>query len=98
MAQPKRHRPPERPIGGSRHNPRDRRFERLPLLVSAVAARRVPFGQRFGTFGRLAAVTAPRETRAMSLLLTQDLAVMGLLLSAILGVFALLRVTRPDPR
>lgn len=34
----------------------------------------------------------------MPLLLTQDLAVMGLLLSAILGVFAVLRVTRPDPR
>jgi hypothetical protein len=34
----------------------------------------------------------------MSLLLTQDLAVMGLLLSVILGVFAVLRVTRPDAR
>jgi hypothetical protein len=50
------------------------------------------------TFGTLAARRAFRETRTMSLLLTQDLAVMGLLLSAILGVFAVLRVTRPDPR
>lgn len=41
MAPPKRRRLRARPIGGSRHNPRDRRFERLPLLAELALLARV---------------------------------------------------------